>query len=193
MDSSKNTYEGMFVLPAGTGGFEAACEPIRQVLARSEAEILSLKPWDERKMAYDIAGQSRALYALSYFSASPDAITEIEHDCQLNESILRVLILHREQLSDDLVNADTPATARAAKAKLDAAAKAEAEAAALAEAAAAPAPEAEATTEAVAEETPATKVEAEAEAPAVEAEAVAQEAPAEAEAVDDDKKAPAGD
>jgi len=110
MAESKKTYEGMFLLDAGAGEFETASAPVRTVLERSEAEVLALKPWDERKLAYPIAGRRRGLYVLSYFKVAPGRTAEIERDCQLNEQILRVLILHREKLADEEIQAETPAT-----------------------------------------------------------------------------------
>jgi small subunit ribosomal protein S6 len=106
----KKTYEAMFLLDAGTPDFEAAAEPVRKVLARSEAEILAFKPWDERRLAYTITGRKRGLYALTYFKVDPLRIVEIEHDCRLDERILRMLILRRDAITEDEINAETPAT-----------------------------------------------------------------------------------
>jgi len=114
---TKRTYEGMFLLDAGNSDFEAASEPIRTVLRRNESEILSIKPWDERRLAYDLKGRRRALYVLTYFEADPARIADIEHDCRLNEQILRSLILLRRRLSREQVEAHTPATAKSAEAE----------------------------------------------------------------------------
>jgi small subunit ribosomal protein S6 len=113
MSEGKNTYEGMFLVPPSQSDFEHAGKPIRAVLDRSEAEILSIKPWDERRLAYDIRGNRRGLYVLTYFKVAPGRISEIEHDCQLSEDILRVLILRRDHLTDEQIQSQTPATARA--------------------------------------------------------------------------------
>ena len=113
MSEGKNTYEGMFLVPPSQSDFEHAGQPIRAVLDRSEAEILSIKPWDERRLAYDIRGNRRGLYVLTYFKVAPDRISEIEHECQLNEGILRVLILRRDQVTAEQLEAQTPAAARA--------------------------------------------------------------------------------
>jgi len=113
----KKTYEGMFLLDAGKSDFEAASEPIRTVLERYGAEILSLKPWEERRLAYPIKGRRRGAYALTYFKADPSRISEIEHDFGLNEDILRVLILRREHLSEDVINAETPSMIASREAK----------------------------------------------------------------------------
>ena len=110
MDKSKKTYEGMFLLDAGGSDFDAASEPVRKVLDRYEAEMLALKPWDDRRLAYEVRGRRRGLYALTYFRLDPERVREVEHDCQLDERILRVLILHRERLPEEEIHSPTPAT-----------------------------------------------------------------------------------
>ncbi len=77
MSNDKKTYEAMFLLDASSSDFEAASEPIRAVLERSEAETLSMKAWDERRLAYEIKGHRRGLYVLAYFHADPLKISEI--------------------------------------------------------------------------------------------------------------------
>ena len=115
MTQETKTYEGMFLVPPGPD-FQAASEPVHTVLARSDAEVLTIKAWDERRLAYDISDQRRGLYILTYFKADPSRIGELEHDCQLAEGILRVLIIRKDRLSDEQINAETPADGRAAAA-----------------------------------------------------------------------------
>jgi small subunit ribosomal protein S6 len=107
-----NTYEGMFLLDAGKT-FEAALEPIKNVLDRSGGEILVAKPWDERRLAYEIKGRKRGLYVLVYFKLDPAKVTDLEGDAQLNEEILRLLVIRKEDLTDEEMNAETPATSAA--------------------------------------------------------------------------------
>ena len=116
MSNEKNTYEGMFLLDAGNPDFQAASEPVRAILERREAEVLALNPWEERRLAYIIQGRKRGLYALAYFKADPLLIVEIEHDCRLDERVLRVLILRRDKITDEEINAETPAVAGARRA-----------------------------------------------------------------------------
>ncbi|MHC4716520.1 MAG: 30S ribosomal protein S6 [Planctomycetota bacterium] len=121
------TYEAMFVLDAGNSDFEAASAPVRDALARSEAEMLAIKPWDERRLAYEVKGRRRGLYVLTYFKADPARLDALEHDVQLDERILRALILSADHVDDRTVQAETPATqAQARKAAREAAAAAEA-------------------------------------------------------------------
>jgi len=172
MSNNKKTYEGMFLIDAGNPDFQAASEPITNVLNRTEAEVLSLKPWDERKLAYEIKGRKRGLYVLSYFKVDPLRVAEIEHECELDERVLRVLILRQDNVSDEMVAAETPATAAAARMQEAAAQrKAEEEAAKADEK-----PDKEAPTEAPAPADKAAEGDAPAEAPA--ADAPAKEAPA---------------
>ncbi|MFP3937565.1 MAG: 30S ribosomal protein S6 [Phycisphaerae bacterium] len=110
----KRTYEGMFLMDAGQD-FETAREPIEAILQRYGAEMLSIKPWDERKLAYSLDGRKRGLYVLTYFALDPSQLDEIEHDCHLDERILRVLFLRKEELSEEDIQAETPATAAAGR------------------------------------------------------------------------------
>ncbi len=110
MAQTTKTYEGMFLLDAGNPDFQAACEPVQTILSRNEVEVLAIKPWDERKLAYEIARRKRGLYVLVYFKSDPLRIAEIEHDCQLDERVVRVLILRRDQLTEQELQAETPAT-----------------------------------------------------------------------------------
>ena len=108
--AEKRIYEGMFLVDAGNPDFDAASQPIHAVLERGEAELLSIKPWDERRLTYEIKGRKRALYVLAYFKMDPGNITELERDVQLNEEIVRALFLRRDELADEVINAETPAT-----------------------------------------------------------------------------------
>ena len=129
MSSQKKTYEAMFLLDAGGPDFQEASEPIRTILQRNEAEVLSLKPWEDRRLAYEIRGRRRGLYVLGYMTCDPGNVKEIERDCQLDERILRVLILRKDKLADGEVEAETPADASARRAaeaaEVEEAAKAE--------------------------------------------------------------------
>lgn len=107
---NKKTYEAMFLLDAGNPDFNAASEPVRNILTRYEAEVLAFKPWDERRLAYEVEGRKRGLYVLSYFKLDPLKVHEVEHDCRLDERVLRALILRRDRLTPEQINAETPAT-----------------------------------------------------------------------------------
>jgi small subunit ribosomal protein S6 len=113
MDQRTKTYEGMFLLDSSIADFEAASQPARNILSRYGAEVLAIKPWDDRKLVYEIRRRKRGLYILTYFKLDASKVVEVEHDCQLDERILRVLILRRETLTEQELKAETPATSAA--------------------------------------------------------------------------------
>ncbi len=113
--TAKRTYEGLFLLDAAQPDFEAASRPVRALLERYQADVLSIKPWDERRLAYEIQGRRRGLYVLTYFAVDPAHMSEIEHDCELSEQILRSMILHKEALTQEQINAETPVTSGASR------------------------------------------------------------------------------
>lgn len=108
---TKKLYEGMFLIDAARAGseWESVISNITKILEKSEAEIVSIKKWDDRKLAYDIKGQSRGVYILCYFRVDGEKIQEIEKNIQLSEQIMRVLILNAEHLTQEDIDKDTPA------------------------------------------------------------------------------------
>ena len=104
-------YEGMFLIDSSLAGadWEGILTAIRTILEKVGAEIVSIKKWDDRKLAYDIKGKSRGTYILSYFRVDGGRIKDIEHAVKLSEKIMRVLILSAERLSQEDIEKETPA------------------------------------------------------------------------------------
>lgn len=90
-----NVYECMFLLDTNkvAGDVPAAAKQLHAVLERNHAEILASRPWDERRLAYPVAGHKKGLFYLTYFKTEGKNLPAIERDCHLNEMILRFLIL----------------------------------------------------------------------------------------------------
>ena len=82
---------------------------LNTIFERAQAEIVSLAKWDERRLAYPVAGHGRGTYILSYFRADPGSISGIERDVLLNETLLRVLILSAEKIPQAVIDGETPA------------------------------------------------------------------------------------
>jgi small subunit ribosomal protein S6 len=94
------TYEAMFLLSqAVAADLGGAVEHIKEIVARGHGEIVSMRKWDERRLAYEIRGQKRGTYILCYFKAPNTMLGHIERDCNLSEKILRVLILRADHMS----------------------------------------------------------------------------------------------
>ncbi|MFO7957364.1 MAG: 30S ribosomal protein S6 [Candidatus Brocadiia bacterium] len=94
-----NLYEAMFLVDSAKGGseFPEIIRHIANILERAGAEIERIEQWDERKLAYRIKRAKRGIYILVYFRAPGTAVSEIRHDVQLSEQLLRVLILRTDE------------------------------------------------------------------------------------------------
>ena len=109
---TKTLYEGMFLLDTALAAsdWDGVIGSIESILKRVEAEVISLRKWDERRLAYDVAKASRGTYILVYFKCDGEKIQEIEKTVQLSEKIMRVLILNAEHMTQEDIERDTPAT-----------------------------------------------------------------------------------
>lgn len=110
--AEKKLYEGMFLVDSGKAAsdWDGVNAAINKILDRAGAEIVSMRKWDDRRLAYDIKRTSRGTYMLCYFKAEGQKIQGIEKDVQLSENIIRVLILSTEQMTQEDIKRDTPAT-----------------------------------------------------------------------------------
>lgn len=123
----KRLYEAMFLVNSADAAadWDTVQANIKRVLDRSDAEIVVMKKWDERRLAYDIQKKSRGTYILTYFNAEPEKISAMERDVQLSEQIMRVLIIRADHIkSEEDMGKETPLMA-AEKAEAEAVAKAE--------------------------------------------------------------------
>ncbi len=156
----KRTYEGLFLVDSGQAAadWKQVTGAIETILSRSESEVISLRKWDDRRLAYEIEKKNRGTFILVYFDCDPDRLSSMERDVQLSEKVIRVLILRTDRMTAEMMDKPTPAMVESAAAEARAAA---AEARAAEAAAAAEAKIAEA--KAAAEESKATEDEAEPE------------------------------
>lgn len=128
---TKRLYEGLFLVDSAEAAadWQGIQDAINGALAKGGAEVVDLKKWDERKLAYDVNGKSRGTYLLCYFNAETDKIRAIERTVQLSEKIIRVMILRADQMSAEDMAKDTPLMMAAAQeaAEIEAAKQARAE------------------------------------------------------------------
>jgi small subunit ribosomal protein S6 len=101
----KRLYEGMFLVDSALAAadWDGTLALIENILKRADAEIVVLRKWDERRLAYDIEHKSRGTYILSYFKVDTQRISGIEKDVQLSEKVMRVLLLTTEDRPSDVV------------------------------------------------------------------------------------------
>ncbi len=108
----KKLYEGMFLIDSAEAAkdWDGIIELITKILTKTDAEIVSIRKWDERPLAYSIRRCTRGTYILVYFRVEGPKISEIEHDVQLSERIMRALILKADHLTEEDIAKETPAT-----------------------------------------------------------------------------------
>src|SRR5690349_2315997 len=95
-------YEAMFLFGAAAASdAEKAIQTARGIIERHNGAVLVAKRWDERKLAYEIRGQKRGLYVITYFTAPGDAVSAIERDVNLSEDVLRVMVTDAAHLNKD--------------------------------------------------------------------------------------------
>jgi small subunit ribosomal protein S6 len=93
-----NVYEALLMLDTSkvAGDVPAVQQQLHAIMERNKVEVLASRPWDERRLAYPIRGQKKALFYLIYFRSTGEHLVGIESDLKLNETVLRVMILRVE-------------------------------------------------------------------------------------------------
>ncbi len=170
------TYEAMFLFDsAAANQWDAVEKEVVRLMGRADADVVGIKKWDERRLAYDIDHRKRGCYVLTHFRAEASKIAPLERDARLSEMILRLLVLRSELSDEQLEEFRKESAEQAALLRDEAKARADAEKAAEEQKAA--------EADAKASKTPAEEPQAESQAPKPEAQAeTAAAEPAEAEA-----------
>lgn len=98
-DERTITYEGFFLFPqAVAANLQGAIDHLDELLKRVDAEVISLRKWDERRLAYEIRGNKRGVYFLVYFRADPARLTDLERGCNLSEQLLRSMVTRADHI-----------------------------------------------------------------------------------------------
>jgi len=90
-----HVYEGMFILDSNRYARDAAAVSgqIPQMIEELGGEVLASRLWNEQRLAYPIKGHRKGTYWLTYFRIEGDQLSALNRQCQLNDNILRNLIL----------------------------------------------------------------------------------------------------
>ena len=112
-------YEAIFLISQGVaadlGGF---IEHIDAIFGRAGAEVVAMKKWDERRLAYEIEGQKRGIYILAYFNAAPESIAKLENDANISERIMRFMVIRADHMTQDEAQAHDDRDGLATEAKM---------------------------------------------------------------------------
>ncbi len=99
-------YEGFYLFDSNRYARDpnSAASAIQDAITNMGGEILVSRLWAEQKLAYPINGHQKGTYWLIYFKLETTKLTELNRDCQLNESLMRWLFTRIDpRLIDALV------------------------------------------------------------------------------------------
>ena len=99
-------YEGLFILDSNKYAKDPAAvsNNLSTAIQHFGGEVLASRLWEERRLAYPINGQRKGTYWLTYFSLDTKKLVELERQYQLDENIMRSLVLKVEpRIVDTLV------------------------------------------------------------------------------------------
>ncbi len=116
-----SSYEVMFLTsPGAAADLNSLVAHIGELFERAGAEMISLRKWDERRLAFPIEKQKRGVYFLAYASMPIDGPAHLERDCVISEQIMRVLVTKSDHLSIDEMSVHDKRAELATEAKLKA-------------------------------------------------------------------------
>lgn len=95
MSESKKTYEVMVIIKPELNQKQTddALSRIRKYFTEAKGTIDHEDVWGKRELAYLIKGHSEGYYAIFYVTMSPDKITEVKKELDLETALIRKLIV----------------------------------------------------------------------------------------------------
>lgn len=89
------SYEGMFIInpDLDKDSKKKVTDFISNAITKEGGAIADFAEWGRNRLAYKIKKQKEGLYILTHFSISSDRIAKIQKAYELNEGILKTLII----------------------------------------------------------------------------------------------------
>jgi len=72
-------------------------EKFNQLIVANGGEVEKVDEWGKRRLAYAIDYKTEGYYVLTTFKANPDVPREIERNLQINDSVIRYLVVKLEE------------------------------------------------------------------------------------------------
>lgn len=119
-------YETIYILRPSLGENEITTiiENTNQIINDVEGSIISLQKWGMKKLAYLIKKESQGYYVYCDYTATPDAVAEMERKFRIDDAVLKYLTV---KLADSITAEQVSAATDEAEAKLAAKAQEDAE------------------------------------------------------------------
>ncbi|MBT9132527.1 MAG: 30S ribosomal protein S6 [Firmicutes bacterium] len=92
-------YEGVFIIDPepGEDGAEIAIAKIEKIISKHKGKVEKKEKLEKRSLAYEIKKRREGYYFSIDFNAPPKAIDELKKSYNLEDSILRHLILCKDE------------------------------------------------------------------------------------------------
>ncbi len=94
-----NNYEGMFIIKQDLDKDlkKKTLDFISAAITKEGGNVKDISEWGRNKLAYKIKRQNEGLYVLSHFSLPQEKLDKVQKSYNLNEEILKTLIIKNEE------------------------------------------------------------------------------------------------
>ena len=116
MEIIKNFYESMFIVDVtdGEDAVKASVEKFVGLINANSETVYEVNEWGKRRLAYPINDKPEGCYVVVTFKADPEFPAEFERLANIDESILRSMVIRLE--NEPTVKVAEPATEETAPA-----------------------------------------------------------------------------
>ena len=120
MEIIKNFYESLFIVDV-TGGedaVKASVEKFVGLITENSETVYEVNEWGKRRLAYPINDKPEGYYVVVTFKADPEFPAEFERLANIDENILRSMVIRLEseptvKVAEPVVEETAPATEEA--------------------------------------------------------------------------------
>ncbi len=118
MEKVINSYENLFIVDV-TKGDEATEATVNKFLSLIEAnaEVVDVAKWGKRRLAYPIDDMPEGYYVVTTFKSAPEFPSELDRLFNIDETIMRSMIIRLEYDAAEKKAAKLAAAAAAEKAE----------------------------------------------------------------------------
>ncbi len=95
MQQQRKTYETTFIVNASLDDpqIDAVIEKAKDVIVKNGGEIVEIVKWGRKRFAYPIRKRNNGFYVVVIFQGTGEVITRLERHYQLDENVLRFLVI----------------------------------------------------------------------------------------------------
>ena len=122
MEKVINSYESLFIVDV-TRGEEATEATVNKFMSviEANAEVVDVAKWGKRRLAYPINDMPEGYYVVATFKAAPEFPSELDRLFNIDETIMRSMIIKLEYDAAEKKAAKAAAEAAAEAAPVEAA------------------------------------------------------------------------